>query len=105
MSQKQPLTTEIPPEGPQNDYMAALLPKLHALVAFGSRLLGAGALLRIRLEGDTKPECLTDPKLAPVRKHFQNHFPEMLPEKVGGGRGWVGPTAAPQSVCVCGGGA
>ena len=63
--------------------MAALVHKLDALSAFGKGVLGSIAVMKERLglpEG--RAECLTDPKLAPVRKHFSSHFPMLLPEKV-----------------------
>jgi hypothetical protein len=63
--------------------MAALVHKLATLSGFGRGVLASISVMKERLEGvGTRPECMTDARLAPVRKHFANHFPALLPEKV-----------------------
>lgn len=63
--------------------MAGIIPKLQTLVSFGRAVLGSIACMKERLEGEEgRPECLTDPKLGPVRKHFAAKFPEQLTDRV-----------------------
>jgi hypothetical protein len=57
--------------------------RLALVVDFGNGLLPSLVAARDRLaNARSKPECMTDPALAPMRKFLQNHFPTLPNDKV-----------------------